>query len=45
VDLENAFRLVFATASLGFLTAWGFLWRMEERPLTGRVPPAASHGE
>jgi EmrB/QacA subfamily drug resistance transporter len=45
VDLENAFRLVFAAASLGFLTAWSFLWRMEEKPLTGRVPPAASHSE
>ncbi|WP_046868695.1 MDR family MFS transporter [Microvirga massiliensis] len=45
VDLANAFRLVFAAASLGFLAAWSFLWRMEERPLTGRAPPATSHGE
>jgi predicted MFS family arabinose efflux permease len=42
VDLANAFQFVFLAASFGFLTACSFMWRMEERPLIGRVPPTVT---
>ena len=45
IDLAAVFRWVFAAATMGFLLALLFLWRMEERPLRGSAPPAKASSE
>jgi predicted MFS family arabinose efflux permease len=45
IDLSAVFRWVFAAATMGFLLALLFLWRMEERPLRGSAPPAKASSE
>jgi EmrB/QacA subfamily drug resistance transporter len=45
IDLSSVFRWVFAAAAAGFAFALLFLWRMEERPLRGAVPPAEAAPE
>jgi EmrB/QacA subfamily drug resistance transporter len=44
-QLELAFRIMFLVAAAGFVVAFLFLWRMEDRPLPGygklREPPSS----